>query len=112
MHLYFNTLNNNLENMNNLFIRGTSFITVPASNTQCNVATTTIELPRTLSDSNYIVLLTLRAINTFTQYDKNYDVEVFASDKTTNSFKISLHRGTEGFLSAGGTWYVDYLVII
>lgn len=97
--------------MNNLFIHGTATLSVPTSNTQCDVATTTVTLPRTLSNSNYTVLLTLRTINSFVTYDGNYDVEVIASDKTTNSFKISLHRGTLSFLAAGGMWYVDYLVI-
>ena len=97
--------------LNNLFIHGTTTLSVPTSNTQCDVTTTTVTLPKTLSNSNYTVLLTLQVINSFSSYDGNYDIEVIVSDKTINSFKISLHRGTEKFLGAGGIWYVDYLVI-
>lgn len=97
--------------LNGKLIHGTAKIRNPIGDTECNVKTITVTLPRILENSNYQVLTTLNAINSFLTFDYNFDVEVFVSDKTSNSFKISVHRGDSGYLADGGTWIVDYLVI-
>ena len=60
------------------------------------------------TDYRAIAILVSGGLN---DYDKNYDVNVSISNKTASGFTIDIHRGTEGFLDANGSWVLDYIVI-
>lgn len=77
---------------------------------QVDVAHATVSFVTPMSDTNYraFAILVSSGLSTF---DKNYDVNVSISQKTINGFTIDIHRGTEGYLEADGTWILDYIVL-
>ena len=56
-----------------------------------------------MPNTNYKAIATLVTEKDIIKFDKNYDVNVSISNKTTSGFTINIHRGTEGFLDTGGS---------
>lgn len=75
-----------------------------------NVAHARVTFEPPMENTNYraFAILVSNGLSTF---DKNYDVNVSISKKTTAGFTVDVHRGTEGYLDADGAWVLDYIVI-
>lgn len=66
---------------------------------------------RQMQNTSYRAIAILVTANEINKFDKNYDVNVSISNKTTSGFTINIHRGPEGFLDTGGQWELDYIVL-
>lgn len=75
-----------------------------------NVAHARVTFSNPMEDTNYRAFAILVS-DGLTSFDKNYDVNVSISGKTTAGFTIDVHRGTEGYLDAEGAWILDYIVL-
>ena len=75
-----------------------------------NVAHARVTFGNPMEDTNYRAFAILVS-DGLTSFDKNYDVNVSISGKTTAGFTIDVHRGTEGYLDADGAWILDYIVL-
>lgn len=70
-----------------------------------------VTFDRPMPNTSYRAIATLVTANEINKFDKNYDVNVSISNKTTSGFVINIHRGSQGFLDAGGEWELDYIVL-